>query len=78
MKKDLVFMCKKCRRHLLFISGTPSEKVKKIASLNNHECEYCGEEGYENWIGIFEIADYKIVGDLNEILPLLLEKTKRD
>ena len=50
MKKDLVFICKKCRRHLLFISGTPSEKVKKIASLNNIECANCGEEGNENWI----------------------------
>lgn len=27
---------------------------------------------------IFKIADYKIVGDLNEILPLLLEKSKRN
>jgi len=27
---------------------------------------------------IFNVADYKIIGDLNEILPLLLEKTKRD
>ena len=26
---------------------------------------------------IFKIADYKIIGDLNEILPLLLEKSKR-
>ena len=27
---------------------------------------------------IFQIADYKIVGDINEILPQLLEEVKRN
>lgn len=49
MKKDLVFRCSKCG-HLLFISGTSSEKIQKIATLDNYECDYCGEEREENWV----------------------------
>ena len=45
---DLVFRCKKCG-HLLFVSGTASEKVKKISNLNEYECPNCGAEREENW-----------------------------
>lgn len=48
MNKDLVFECRKCG-HLLFITGTASEKVKKIAKLNDQECDNCGAEREGNW-----------------------------
>ena len=49
MTKDLVFRCLKCG-HILFITGTATEKVKKISKLNKYECYNCGEEREENWV----------------------------
>lgn len=47
MKKDLVFICRKCG-HLVFLTGWETEKkMKKMIRLS---CPECGEEGYENWI----------------------------
>jgi DNA-directed RNA polymerase subunit RPC12/RpoP len=55
--KDLVFECKKCG-HLLFITGTASEKVKKISKLNNYECPNCSAEREENWVYV-RTGDYQ-------------------
>ena len=55
--KDLVFSCQKCG-HLLFITGTATEKINKIASLNKCECDNCGEEGFENWLYL-RTGDYE-------------------
>ena len=57
MTKDLVFECKKCE-HLLFITGTASEKVKKISNLNEYECPNCGTKREENWIYV-RVGDYQ-------------------
>ena len=57
MNKDLVFMCLKCG-HLLFITGTASEKVKKISRLDDYECDECGEQREENWVYV-RTGDYQ-------------------
>lgn len=49
MSKDLVFRCLKCG-HLLFIGGTPKEIIHKIATLDDYECDECGEQREENWV----------------------------
>jgi transcription elongation factor Elf1 len=45
---DLVFECRKCG-HLLFITGTATEKIKKITKLDNYVCDNCGAEREGNW-----------------------------
>ena len=53
---DLVFSCLKCG-HLLFISGTSAQKVKKIKTLDNCSCPNCGTEREENWVYV-RTGDY--------------------
>uniref|UniRef100_A0A6H1ZHY0 Uncharacterized protein n=1 Tax=viral metagenome TaxID=1070528 RepID=A0A6H1ZHY0_9ZZZZ len=43
MKKELIFICKKCR-HNLYVD---SNKVKKLFKI---DCPHCGEEPDELWI----------------------------
>lgn len=43
MKKELIFICKKCG-HNLYVDPV---KVKKLFKI---DCPECGEESYELWI----------------------------
>lgn len=65
MSKDLVFSCLKCG-HLLFITGTSSEKIKKISRLDNCECANCGSQREENWVYV-RTGDFDKEYGYNEI-----------
>jgi hypothetical protein len=49
MKKDLVFVCRKCEHNLFLVDGV-NLIGKEIARKLNHYCPSCGEEAGDLWI----------------------------
>jgi len=65
MKKDVIFLCKKCRNHYLYVSNF----MKNANDIIEMECPVCGEEGYENWI-LIGLGLYKDVNSERKIFDL--------
>ena len=61
MKKDLVFVCRKCEHNLYITNGTELTG-KQLARKLNHNCPNCGEETGDYWKGLWiytRLGNYK-------------------